>query len=75
MHCKKKVSGFPVPSRDVTYQTYHLFTKLLNFSPARESLESDILTGDGKTANLFYSVVYWVSGRLNGWRGLIDILS
>jgi hypothetical protein len=21
LHCKKKVSGFPVPSRDVTYQT------------------------------------------------------
>jgi hypothetical protein len=21
VHCKKKVSGFPVPSRDVTYQT------------------------------------------------------
>ena len=21
IHCKKKVSGFPAPSRDVTYQT------------------------------------------------------
>jgi hypothetical protein len=42
----KKVSGFPVLSRDVTYLLNKLF-------PARESLVSDIQAGDGKTDNLF----------------------
>ncbi len=76
----KKVSGFPGPSRDVTYQTLP-GRKLLNYSrpergchlpnstwpgivklfPARESLVSDILAGERKTANLFYSVFYTVS--------------
>ncbi len=40
----KKVGDFPVQ-----------ITKLL---PARESLVSDIPAGDGKIANLFYSVLY-----------------
>jgi hypothetical protein len=40
----KKTSDFSVPSRDVTNQT--LFV-----------LVSDIPAGDGKIANLFYSVV------------------
>jgi hypothetical protein len=46
-HCKK-VIDFPVPSREVTYQTlpWH----------GRECLVSDIPAGEGKTANLFYSV-------------------
>jgi hypothetical protein len=39
-HCKKQVIDFPVPSRDVTYQT---LTKLV----------SDIPAGDGKIDNLF----------------------
>jgi hypothetical protein len=39
-HSKKKVIDFPVPSRDVTYQT---LTKLV----------SDIPAGDGKIINLF----------------------
>jgi hypothetical protein len=31
IHCKKKVSDFPVPSRDITYQTL-LGRELLNYS-------------------------------------------
>jgi hypothetical protein len=49
LYTVKKVTDFPVFSRDVTYQTppgRELF-------PARESLVSDIPSGDGKTANLF----------------------
>ncbi len=46
----KKVRGFPVPSRDVIYQT--LVGNNLIIS-ARESLVSDITAGDGKTAKLF----------------------
>jgi hypothetical protein len=41
----KKVIDFPVPSRDVTYQTLPV--------PAWESLVSDIAPGDGKMYNLF----------------------
>jgi hypothetical protein len=50
MYTVKKASGFPVPSRDVTQRIIQLF-------PARESLVSDIPAEDGKTANLFYSVL------------------
>jgi hypothetical protein len=50
LHCKKKVSDFSVPSRDVTNQT------LLLLFPARESLVSDIPAGNGNIANFFYSV-------------------
>ncbi len=47
MYTVKKVSDFPVPSRDVNNQTLpELFT-------AGESLVSDIPAGDGKIANLF----------------------
>ncbi len=56
----KKVSGFPVPSRDVTYQTLPGREILLLFPPG-ESLVSDILPGDGKTANLFLQCVYCIS--------------
>jgi hypothetical protein len=45
----KKVSGFPVPSQDVTLTKLSLAGNNLN----RESLVSDIQAGDGKTANLF----------------------
>ncbi len=43
LHCtlKKKVSDFPIPIR---------------LLPIMESLVSDIPAGDGKIANLFYSV-------------------
>jgi hypothetical protein len=54
LHGKKKFSGFPVPSRDVTYQT--LPGQELLIIPWRESWVSDILAGNGKTANLFFTV-------------------
>ncbi len=41
LHCKKRLAIFLYPARD---------------APARESLVSDIPAGDGKIANLFYSV-------------------
>ncbi len=49
----KKVSGFPVPCRDVTYQSL----------PARESFVSDIPAGDGKTANPFLQWTVTISKR------------
>jgi hypothetical protein len=49
LHCKKRLSFFPFPSRDVTKQTLLVF-KLL---PARESLVIDIPAEDGKNDNLF----------------------
>ncbi len=47
----EKVSSFPVPSRDVTYQTLP-GRELFNYSLARECLVSDIPAEDGKTVNL-----------------------
>jgi hypothetical protein len=55
-NCKKKICGFPVPSRDFTYQTLP-DRECIKF-PARESLVSDNPSGDRKTANLFYSVYF-----------------
>jgi hypothetical protein len=54
----KKVNGFPVPSRDVIYQTDRL----------KKSLVNDIPAGDGKTVNFFYSVVshYIIPEELRG---------
>ncbi len=43
VHCNKKVTDFPVPSRDVTNQTI----------PGRESLVSDIPAGTSKSLNFF----------------------
>jgi hypothetical protein len=49
----KKVSGFSVPSQDVTDQTLP-GRELLNYSrPVWYSVVSDIPAWDGKTANLF----------------------
>jgi hypothetical protein len=73
MHCKKRLVVFSLPQPGCHLPNLPLIHQMIKFFPARESLVSDILAGDGKTANLFYSVVYWVSGRLNSWRGLIDI--
>jgi hypothetical protein len=58
------VSSFPVPSRDVTYQSFPgaAGNTLITVFPARESLFSDIPAGDGKTANLF--TVYHLGGEL-----------
>jgi hypothetical protein len=49
----KKVIDFPVPSREVTFQSLLSRFKLF---PAWENLVSDITAGDGKKDNLFYSV-------------------
>jgi hypothetical protein len=54
-HTVKKVIDFPVPSRDVTYQSVPL-AGIIKLFPATESLVSDILAGDGKIANLFLQV-------------------
>jgi hypothetical protein len=58
LHCKKKVREFPIPSRDVTTRlslggNNDVITEL--FLP-RGSLVSDIPAGDGKLANLFFTV-------------------
>ncbi len=57
IHCKKRLSFFLSPA-GLSNQTLKLFmagNNLIIF-PARESLVSDILVGDGKIGNLFYSV-------------------
>jgi hypothetical protein len=54
----KKVSGIPVPSRDVTYQTLHGRECLLSDIPG------DIPAGDGNTANIFFTV----QGEIGGVR-------
>ncbi len=58
VHRKKKLSEFPVPSRDVTTKlslggNNDVIYKL--FLP-RGSLVSDIPAGDGKLDNFFYGV-------------------
>jgi hypothetical protein len=63
------VSGFPVSSRDVPYQTLPGREKLWLF-PSWESLVSDIPAGDGKTANLFLQCI---QGRY--WSARIDDIS
>ncbi len=52
----KKVSHFPVPSRDITDQTLSGREKL-NYSLSRKSLISDIPAGDGKTAKPFLQCI------------------
>ncbi len=51
----KKINDFPVPSRDVTNQTLP-GREYLIISGHGETLVSDNPAGDGKIANLFYSV-------------------
>jgi hypothetical protein len=46
------VTDFPITSRDVTKKTLPA-RGIIKLFPARESLVSDIPTGDGKTVNLF----------------------
>ncbi len=48
LHCKKD-QRFPLPNSP--------WPGIIKLFPARESLVGDIPAGDGKTANLFYSVV------------------
>ncbi len=50
----KKVTDFPVLSRDVTNQTNSPWPKMIKLFPDRESLDSDILAEDGEIATLFY---------------------
>jgi hypothetical protein len=57
LHCKKKVSGFPVPSRDVTNQTP--WPGIIYLFHARESLVIDIPAGDGKIAYLILQCTEW----------------
>ncbi len=45
-----------------------MWAEIIKLFPPRESLVSDIPAGDGKTANLFFTV-YSVAG------GLVDVLS
>jgi hypothetical protein len=47
---RKKVSCFPVPSRNVTNKT---LTGIIKLFLARDSLDSDTQAWNGKTANLF----------------------
>ncbi len=56
LHAVKKVSNFPVPSRNVTNQTLLGQENIITLFPVRDSLFSDIPAGDGKITNLFYSV-------------------
>ncbi len=59
VHCKKKVSNFPVPSLDFNdHWPIPSWPVIIKLFPARgvSSLVSDIPAGDGKIANLFYSV-------------------
>jgi hypothetical protein len=57
VHCKKKVSDFLVPSRDVTLQTIPLpGREYFSLFPARKSLVSDNPPGTGKSLIFFYSV-------------------
>jgi hypothetical protein len=53
----KKVSDFPIPSRDVTYGTKLSLAGNNLIIPGQGELVSDILAGDGKIVNFFYSVV------------------
>jgi hypothetical protein len=54
-HTVKKFSDFPVPSRDVTYPNSPC-RGIIKLYPTRESLVSDIPTGDGKIVHLFLTV-------------------
>ncbi len=51
----KKVRGFPVPSRDVTYQTLPWPGKIKLF-PAMESMVGDIPAGDWENREPFFTV-------------------
>jgi hypothetical protein len=58
LHCKKKVSDIPVPSRDVINLTLPGGNNLKLF-PATEGLVSDMTSrlGTGKLLTIFYSGV------------------
>jgi hypothetical protein len=59
IHCKKRLTIFPSPAAPAGMSLTKLFLEGNNLIfpvPSRESLVSDIPAGDGKMANLFYSV-------------------
>ncbi len=66
IHCKKKISDIPAPSREVTYQTLPDRWYLNNSRPGRVSYTS-IPTGDGNIAKLFSQCVFY--------RGVIDAIN
>ncbi len=55
LHCKKKVCGFPVPSRDVTNQTLP-GQEYFNYSRTERVWLVTSRLGTGKSINFFYSV-------------------
>jgi hypothetical protein len=55
LRCKKGQFSRPQPGCRLPNSPWPGIVKLF---PARESLFSDVLAGDGKTVNLFYSVAY-----------------
>jgi hypothetical protein len=55
LYIVNKIIAFPVPSQDVPNQTLPGIIKLF---PARDNFVNDILAGDRKNYNLFYSVGY-----------------
>jgi hypothetical protein len=63
-----KASDFPVPCQDVTNRTPPGREMILSF-PARESLVSDIPSGDGKIGNLFFHCVVKIvyDGSVRKW--------
>ncbi len=64
-YCKKKISGFPVPSRDVTDQILP-GRGIIKLFTARECLVSDIPAGDGKIDSLFLQcTLHWSSQKEN----------
>ncbi len=56
MYTVKKVSGFPVPSRDVTNQSLP-GRELFNYSPPGRVWLVTFLLGTGKPLTFFYSVL------------------
>jgi hypothetical protein len=66
---KKKLAVFPSPA-GMSFTKLSLVGKSLKFL-ARESLDSDIPAGDGKIANLFYSVI---STTIQQWRHTVSQL-
>ncbi len=61
VHCKKRLAIFPSSAGIMSLTKLSLAgNNLTTVIPARVSLVSDILAGDGKIANLFYSVEYYL---------------
>jgi hypothetical protein len=52
LYTVKKVTDFPFPSRNVTYQPNSPWPGIIQIFPARESLVIDIPAGDREIANL-----------------------